>query len=187
MSLRNFFALSLLTASTAVLADTVDINLRDTSVQLQYAASVGRDSLGTSELHAGLLYTTKNNRFGDFGLVVKEAPGSSDSGITAGVGLKAVLASINANDAVALALGGQVHYSLPSAPRVGIAGQLYFSPNIVTYRDAERFIEAGARLEYEVIPQAAAYLGYRRISFSLANKPDATLDVGFHAGVRMAF
>ena len=66
MLLRNYFALFLLTASTTILADTVDINLRDNSVQLQYAASVGRDSLGTSELHAGLLYTDKNDRFGDF-------------------------------------------------------------------------------------------------------------------------
>jgi hypothetical protein len=187
MLARNFVALSLLAASTSVLADTVDINLRDNSVQLQYAASVGRDSLGTSELHAGLLYTDKNDRFGDFGLVVKEAAGSSDSGITAGVGLKGVVASVNGNDALALALGGQVHYSLPAVPRLGIAGQLYFSPNIVTYRDAERFIEAGARLEYEVIPQAVVYLGYRRISFSLINKPDVILDVGFHAGVRIAF
>lgn len=187
MLLRNYFALFLLTASTTILADTVDINLRDNSVQLQYAASMGRDTLGTSELHAGVLYTSKNDRFGDFGLVVKEAPGSSDSGVTGGVGLKGVVASVNGNDALALALGGQVHYSLPSAPRLGIAGQLYFSPNIVTYRDADRFIEASARLEFEVIPQAVAYVGYRRISFSLINKPDAVLDTGFHAGVRIAF
>lgn len=187
MLLRNFFALFLLTASATILADTVDINLRDNSVQLQYIAPIGRDTLGTSELHAGFLYTSKNDRFGDFGLLVKETAGSSNSGVTAGIGIKGVAASVNGNDAVALALGGQVHFSLPSAPRLGIAGQLYFSPNIVTYRDAERFVEAGARLEYEVIPQAVAYLGYRRISFSLINKPDAVLDTGFHAGVRITF
>lgn len=187
MLLRNFFAISLLTASTTILADTVDINLRDNSVQLQYGASIGRDTLGTSELHAGFLYTSKNDRFGDFGLLVKETTGSSDSGVTAGVGIKGVVASVNGNDAVALALGGQVHFSLPSASRLGIAGQLYFSPNIVTYRDAERFAEAGARVEYELIPQASVYLGYRRISFSLKSKSDAVLDTGFHAGVRMSF
>lgn len=187
MLLRNILALTLLTASTTALADNVDINLRDNSVQLQYGASIGRDSLGTSELHAGFLYTNNNDRFGDFGLLVKETAGSSDSGVTAGVGLKGVIASVGGNHAVALALGGQVHFALPAASRVGIVGQVYFSPNIVTYSDAERFVEAVARLEYEVIPQAVAYLGYRRISFGLINKPNAVLDSGFNVGVRISF
>lgn len=187
MLLRNFFALFLLTASTATLADSIDINLRDNSVQLQYLAPIGRDSLGTSELHAGFLYNNDNDRMADVGLLVKESKGSSDSGLTVGVGLKGVVASVRRNDAVALALGGQVHYVIPGS-RVGLVGQLYFSPNIVTFRDAERFVEAIARLEYEIIPQASAYVGYRRITFSLVdNRPEAVLDTGFHAGVRLSF
>lgn len=187
MLVRNILAIPLLAASSAILADTVDINLRDDSVQLQYIAPVGRDTLGTSELHAGFLYTKKNDRLGEFGLVVKEAERGSNSGITAGIGLKGLVASVNGDDAIALALGGRVRFSLPPATRLGIVGQLYFSPNIATYRDAERFTEASARLEYEVIPQAVAYIGYRRISFALNAKPDAVLDTGFHAGVRMSF
>lgn len=187
MLLRNCLALFILTASTASLADTVDINLRDNSVQLQYIAPMGRDTLGTSELHAGLLYTNDNDRYGDFGLLVKGPVGDRASGITAGFGIKGLVATVNNNSAAALALGGQVRYSLPAVTRLGVIGQLYFSPNIVTYRDAERFVEAVARLEYEVIPQAVAYLGYRRISFSLINKTDAVFDTGFHAGVRMSF
>jgi len=187
MLLRNFFALSLLTASTSVLADTIDFNLRDNAVQLQYIAPMGRDSLGSSALHAGFLYTNDHNRFGDFGLLVKGAVGNSDSGVTAGVGIKGLIATVNANDVIAIALGGQVRFAIPPVPRLGIFGQLYFSPNIVTYRDAERVVEAGARAEYELIPQASVYLGYRRISFNLKSKADMVLDTGFHAGVRMSF
>lgn len=187
MLLRKLLVLSLLTASTTLLADTVDINLRDSSVQLQYIAPMGRDTLGSSELHAGLLYADNNDRFGDFGILVKGAMGDRSSGATAGVGLKGLLATVNGNSVTALALGGQVRFSLPAVARAGLVGQLYFSPNIVTYRDAERFAEAVARLEYEIIPQATAYLGYRRISFDFVNNTDAVLDTGFHAGVRMSF
>jgi hypothetical protein len=188
MSLRNILAFALLTASSTVLADTVDINMRDNSVQLQYGASIGRDSLGTSQFHVGYLYTRGNDNFADAGLLVKETAGSSESGLTSGVGLKVILASIGGNDAAALALGGLVHFSPVATPRLGIVGQVYFSPNIVTYRSAERFVEAVARLEFEIIPQAAAYLGYRRISFSLANAANsAVLDSGLHAGVRISF
>lgn len=187
MLARNIFAIFLLTTSTTILADTVDINLRDNSVQLQYIAPLGRDTIGTSELHAGFLYNNKSDRFGDFGILVKGPVGSSDSGVTAGVGLKGVVASVNGNDAIALALGGQARFALPTVVPLSIAGQLYFSPNIVTYRDADRFVEAGVRLEYLVIPQAAAYLGYRRISFGLKSKPETVLDSGFHIGARMSF
>lgn len=188
MLLRNIIALILLTVSTTALADNVDINLRDSSVQLQYGSSIGRDSLGTSELHAGILYTNNSDHFGDFGLLVKETAGSSESGITAGVGLKGVFASMGGTNALALALGGQVHYAFPAASRLGLVGQVYFSPNIVTYGDAERFSEGVVRLEYEVIPQAIAYLGYRRISFSLINfNNNAVLDSGLHVGVKISF
>jgi len=187
MSLRFLYAFLLLAVSNAALADAVDINLRDKSAQLQYFASVGRDSLGTSDLHMGILYTKDNNRMVDFGLLVKGAAGSYESGLSAGVGLKALVASVNHNDAVALALGGLVRYSPPPVPRLGLVYQLYFSPNIVTYRDAERVTESVARVEYEVIPQALVYLGYRRISFNITGKPLEVLDTGFHVGVRMSF
>lgn len=187
MLLRNFVALSLLTASATVLADTVDVNLRDNSVQLQYATSIGRDSLGSSNLHVGFLYTNDNDRLADLGIMVKEAVGSNDSGITAGVGLKGLIAKVGNSDAAALAIGGQVRFSVPANAKLGIVGQLYYSPNITTYRDADRYTETTARLEYDIIPQAAAYLGYRRTTFGTISRSDAVLDSGFHIGVRMSF
>ena len=187
MLLRNIVALSLLISSTAAVADTIDFNLRDNSVQLQYIAPMGRDTLGSSELHAGFLYTNNHSRFGDFGLLVKGGIGDSGSGVTAGVGLKGLVASVNHNDVLAIALGGQVRFAIPSVSRLNVVGQLYYSPNIVTYSAADRFAEAGARVEYELIPQASVYLGYRKISFSLKSKSDAVLDRGFHVGVKMSF
>lgn len=184
MLLRQFFALVLLTTSTAILADTIDFNLRDNSVQLQYIAPMGRDTLGSSELHAGYLYNSNYDQFGDFGLLVKGALGGRASENTAGVGLKGVAASVSGNTALALALGGQIRYSPPSTTHLGIVGQAYFSPNIVTYSDAERFVEASVRVEYELIPQSFAYLGYRNISFSLKSKADVVLDSGFYAGIK---
>src|SRR3989338_7320567 len=72
MLLRNLLlAFFLLTASSAILADTIDFNMRDNSVQLQYIAPMGRDTLGSSEIHAGFLYTNDQNRYGDIGLLVQ--------------------------------------------------------------------------------------------------------------------
>ena len=99
MLLRRIFALSRLTVSTMVtvsttaLADTVDVNLRDTSAQIQYSASMGRDTLGKGELHAGVLYVDKNNLLGDLGLLVKDDVGGGAPGVSVGVGIKGLIVS----------------------------------------------------------------------------------------------
>lgn len=192
MLLHRIIALSLLTISTAALADTVDINLRDSSAQFQYKSSMGRDALGKTEFHMGVLYANSKNVMGDFGLLVKDELGGNAPGFSVGVGLKGVVARVKGNnpmvsDASALALGAMLRYSPPTTPRLGIVGQAYLSPNIVTFGDADRYAETVARLEFEVIPQAVVYLGYRRVAFGIKNQPTAILDEGVHLGVRISF
>jgi hypothetical protein len=192
MLLRRIVALSLLTVSTSALADTIDINLSDTSAQLQYKSSMGRDALGKTEFHVGVLYVDNNNLLGDFGLLVKDELGSNAPGVSVGVGIKGVVAKVKGgnpetSNASALALGAMVRYSPPATQRLGIVGEVYLSPNIATFGDADRYVETGVRVEYEVIPQAVAYLGYRKIEFGLKDQPDATLDEGFNLGVRISF
>jgi len=198
MSLRRIVALSLLSASTlatvgtTALADTVDINLRDTSAQFQYKSSMGRDALGKTEFHLGVLYVNKNNMLGDFGLLVKDELGGNAPGFSVGVGIKGVVAKVTGKSATtsntsAMALGAMARYSPPATPRLGLVGELYMSPNIVTFGDANRYVESDVRLEYEVIPQAVAYLGYRNIQFNINNGPNSTLDEGAFLGVRMSF
>jgi YfaZ precursor len=192
MLLRRIVALSLLAVSTTAMADTIDFNLRDTSAQFQYKSSMDRDALGKTEFHLGILYVNKNNLLSDFGVLVKDELGDNAPGFSVGVGIKGLVARVRGDNpttsnASALALGGLVRYSPPPIPRLGIVGQVYLSPSIVTFGDADRYVEIGAQMEYEVIPQSAVYLGYRRIGFGLKAKPYTILDEGFHLGVRISF
>ena len=198
MSLRRIVPIYLLalstmaTVSTTALADTVDINLRDTSAQLQYISSLGRDPLGKTKFHAGVLYVNRNNMLGDFGLLVQDELGDNAPGFSVGVGIKGVVAKVTGNSTIvsstsALALGGLVRYSPPATQRLGIVGEVYLSPNIVTFGDANRYVETNVRAEYEVIPQAVAYVGYRRIEFGINNRPNEILDEGVNLGVRISF
>jgi hypothetical protein len=198
MSLRrivpaSLFALSIMAAcSTAALADTVDINLRDTSAQFQYISSLGRDPLGKTKFHVGVLYRNRNNMLGDFGLVVQDELGDNAPGFSVGVGIKGVVAKVSGdtplvNRTSAMALGGLVRYSPPATQRLGVVGEIYLSPNIVTFGDANRYVESNVRAEYEVIPQAVAYVGYRRIEFGINNRPNEILDEGVNIGVRISF
>ena len=198
MSLRRIvpvclFACSTLAVfSTPALADSVDINLRDTSAQFQYISSLGTDPLGHTKFHAGILYVNRNNTLGDFGLMVQDELGDNAPGFSVGVGVKGLVAKVTGdspfvNRTSAIALGGLVRYSPPATQRLGIVGELYLSPNIVTFGDANRYVESNVRVEYEVIPQAVAYVGYRRIEFGLNNRPNVILDEGVNLGVRISF
>ena len=188
MSLRHIVALSMFAVSTPLLADSFDINLRDNSAQFQYNAALGHATLGKSELHLGYLYTSKaNNSLVDFGILVKDQVSPDAPGLMVGFGVKGLIARANTYNASALALGGLVRYSPPSVPRLGLVGTVDWSPNILTFGDADRSIQTGMRVEYEVIPQAAAYIGYRKIKFGIKNATDTTLESGVHVGVRMSF
>ena len=191
MQLRHLLAFPVLAISASAFADTIDFNLRDSSVQLQYFAPLGRDTLGKSVLHAGLLYADKDNQLADIGIQVKDDV-SGAPGLSLGVGLKAVAAKAKGNNpssgsATAISLGGQVRYSPAPVPSLGIVGQLYVSPNIVTFGDATRYIQFDSRVEYELIPSASAYIGYRKVKFDIKNQDAAVLDSGPHIGVRMSF
>jgi hypothetical protein len=192
MLLRRIVALSLLAVSTTAMADTIDFNLRDTSAQFQYKSSMGRDALGNTEFHLGVLYVNRNNLLSDFGLLVKDELGGNAPGFSVGVGIKGLVARVKdgnptTSNGSALALGGLVRYSPPAIPRLGIVGQVYLSPHVVSFGDVDRYAEAVAQMEYEVIPQSAVYLGYRRIGFGLRAQPYTILDEGVHLGVRISF
>lgn len=190
MLLRRIVALSLLAFGTTAMADSIDLNLRNSSAQFQYSTSMGRDALGKTELHVGALYSSSNNSnntLGDLGILVKDEVGSQAPGFSVGVGIKGLVAHTQGTNESALALGGMLRYSPPGLSRMGIVGQVYLAPNITTFGDANRYVETGVRLEYEVIPNAAAYIGYRNIRFNLNNGPNATLDEGVFVGVRMSF
>jgi YfaZ precursor len=190
MLLSRIVALSFLTLCTNAMADTIDLNLRNSSAQFQYSSAMSRDSLGKSELHVGGIYSDSNNTnntLGELGIEVKDEIGSKAPGFSVGIGIKGLLAHTQGTNESAVAIGGMLRYSPPTLSRLGMVGQLYFAPNITTFGDADRFVETSVRLEFEVIPSAAAYIGYRNIYFNLNNGPNAKVDQGAFVGVRMSF
>ncbi len=189
MVLRGILAVFLLASSALVSADAIDINLRDTAAQLQYKAAMGGSNLGKSEFHAGFVYSQPNNAMADIGVLVKDDIGGNAPGVSAGVGIKMLAARVTPTrlSASALAIGGMVRFSPPAERRLGLVGELYVSPSIITFGQAERYLETTVRAEYEMIPQAQVYVAYRKMDFSLKNLGNQTFDQGFNVGVKLSF
>ncbi len=188
---RNIVALSLLVFGSTAMADTIDLNLRNSAAQLQYATSMGRDSLGKTELQLGALYSNSNNSnntLGDLGIVVKDELGNNAPGWSVGAGIKGLAAHTQNTNESAVAIGGLIKYSPPGLTRLGIVAQLYFAPNITTFGDANRYVEDRLQVEYSIVSNTAAYLGYRNIQFNInSTSSNTTVDEGVFIGVRLTF
>lgn len=63
----------------------------------------------------------------------------------------------------------------------------FMAPKITSFSDAESFSEIGARLQVEVIPQARAYIGYRRMKFDTNDYNNVNLDQSVHLGIKLTF
>ena len=192
MLLRHIFAIFLSFTSASALADALDVNLSNDVAEFQYIATMGNMGQGKSEGHAGFLYNDADNAMGDVGLLVMNT-GDSAAIASLGVGIKAVAAKIERNNSMALAIGGQIRITPADDKKFGIVGQVYYAPDIVTFGDAENFVQTGVRVEYEIMQQAAVYVGYRKIKFDINVLPapvsavGVVLDEGVHVGVRIAF
>ena len=187
MFLRRILLISLLTASSTALADTIDISLRDSSAYLRYSASMGQDTLGKSELYLGALYSDKDNFLTDLGLLVQDEVNSEAPIVSVGFGIKALAGRAQASDVAAIAVGALVGVKPFADPRVNLVGEVFVSPKILSFSEATRYIGTAARVEFEIIPQAVAYVGYRSTRFDLLTQPTAKIDDGLHVGLRMVF
>jgi len=180
---------SLISVST-VSAQEIDMTLSNDSAQFRYITH-SNAGFGDSEIDFGVLYTNSDEVMGMLGLMVVDDAGSGSPGLKVGLGIKAFTVSATKAgdfDAAALSLGAELNYTLPGfSDRLALNGQIFYAPDIVSFMDANRYMYSTARIEYEVLPQAVVYLGYRRVRIGLSAMPSVTLDSDTHLGVQFYF
>jgi hypothetical protein len=183
MRLRIFLAALTAGFSGAVAADSIDINLNDDTIQAIYASN-----WRTAEMNFGLLTNTDTDDWAaSVGLLALGEKQTGSSRMEGGLGGKIYLADVRNEDVLALGLGGEFR-AFPNNGPIGFGGYLYYAPSVVTAMDGERFWEAGARVEFEMVKKTAnIYLGYRKMRADLDNGRDITVDSGLHAGVKITF
>ncbi|MDX9740997.1 MAG: YfaZ family outer membrane protein [Gammaproteobacteria bacterium] len=190
-SIRRAAALLPLIAGTGfgapALAD-IDLNLNDDAALVRYLAHDGAaGNFSRREMDAGLLYTTDRDYLLMFGAQLIAEAGASIPELEAGVGLKAFGIRFDSDNMFALAIGGQLRYSMPPHRRLVFGAEGYYAPDVVTSSPAENFSYFNVYAGYEVVPEALVYVGYRDIGADLRNRGDVTIDSGGHVGVRFAF
>lgn len=183
---RYLLGIILLMASVQLAAEEIDLTLSDNSALFRYIQFSGFDQ-GQAKIDVGFLYTDQNDFLLMLGFQVEGEAGSGSPGLHVGVGIKGFSASADSFDLLAFALGGELRYTPAALARLSFRITVYHAPEIVTFFDAEDFTYAALSVEYEVLSQAAVYLGYRNVDVGIQDTGNEILDDDVHLGLRLNF
>jgi len=191
----------LLAGASGADAAGIDLSLSDEAANLLVLFNpYQRYSDGGSELAIGGFVSEAGDNLLQLSLMAQSQRLSGGSLYRLGVGMKAVYGEIEVPEDMrvedddteqvgALGIGIQAGLLLAASRNnpLEIIGEAFLAPSITSFTDAERYVELSARLEITVIPQAQAYLGYRRLSFDTNDYDSLQLDSGYHLGLKVSF
>lgn len=145
---------------------------------------------GGSELALGAFVNELGDNLVHATLLARGVQTLSNSQYKLGAGMKAIGGNLEVDETVgALALGFQAVMLLSSSQYnpVDFTIEGFYAPSITSFSDSDEYTEFSARLQIEVIPQARAYLGYRRITFDTNDFGEQQLDRSVHLGLNITF
>lgn len=167
-------------------ADQLDIKFGDESAAMEYSAPMGAQGAGRSERNLGLLYTTNDDLVLHLGFEVINNLQSAQ-GVEVGLGVRGLVIQADDDAGSALGLSGRVRFTPAAASRVGLVLGITHAPNIVAFGDIDGYWGTQARIEYEILPRATAYVGYERVRLDIKRRDEVTLDESVGVGVQFKF
>jgi hypothetical protein len=191
--MKSFYisCICLLGLSTVTLANANDFEAalsRDTA-QFTFRTDSSLIGWGGSDLAFGLFYNDESDFIAQASLLqMRQA--SEDAPLTFGVGVKAYAGQIDKPDdsVLALAIGGEVRYTIPGTMPMAIYGRAYYAPDITSFADSDEVIDYTLGFQIEALPQTVAFVGIRHFEVGLDDNGDYELDDdNLHIGVRLTF
>lgn len=190
----------LLAVSAGVQARGLDFALSNETANLQVVMNpYDFNGSGGSELGLGGFISEQGDMLGHVTLMARGVQQGDGQQYNIGAGFKvlggeiaipAIGSDAETDESVgAAALGFQFGMLIASSSYnpIEIAFEGYLAPSITSFGDAERYAEIGGRIQIDVIPQAKAYIGYRRIRFDTNEYDNVLLDRSVHLGIKLTF
>jgi hypothetical protein len=181
----TLLAASALLLSSAVQATELDLNFSNSAARLSGSQPLNNNL----HLDAGWLHNTDGGNVGHLGVRLVDLATGGQPVIRAGLGARVLYidSDVRNRSGSAVPLGGTVTMNLPEADRFQVGSYAWFSPDVLSFGSVTRYRELGAYVGYEVLRNGSLYLGVRHVNANFKRLPDATIDSGMHAGMRLRF
>lgn len=178
-----------ISSMSAIAGGAVDFALSNQSVRLEHDAVL----VGTgAHFSTGVLYNEEAGNWAlSIGFNAVDAT-MANKELIGGVGFKGVVLSTEIADfAAAAGVGGFLRWQPDFMNGLGLEGQGYFAPSILSFGDLVDAYDAVGRITYKVLPQARAFFGYHVVAgqYDVANSNNqtGTVDSTFHLGFRITY
>ncbi|MGE5626416.1 MAG: YfaZ family outer membrane protein [Bacillota bacterium] len=184
--LRLSLFLVLASLAFAGRAANIDFNLASNAVAADFTANLTETGL---EGDLGFMHHSDRADVADAGLDLTGNASPVGSPLIFGVGAKAFYISpknFNENG-LAVGVGAHFRYTWPTYNRFAVGGELYYAPNIVSFRNTDRYLQTGVRAAYQILRNADVYVGYRYITASFGGGSSMTLDSSVVVGMSLTF
>lgn len=183
------FTFAVFSFSTIAYAQRIDINTNDETAEVEIRAIISEKVYGYSEFNARFLYSSEKHADNKLGSAGVDAYGELDAlpGLEMGVGTKLYGGRVDHEDVLGVGLGGLLRYAPPAMNGFVFSGTLYYAPKVLSFLDSERLLESGLRLGYQIIPNAAVYVGYRNIRTHIEHDGRSRVAEGVYGGLEFSF
>ena len=182
---RAVLFLVLAAAAGSAAASDLDFNLASNAVGADFSSNLTDTGL---EWTAGFVHHKDRADVGDVGIDLVGNASPVGAPLVFGIGGKFFYIAPNgSSNGEALGVGGHFRYTWPYFNRFAIGGELYYAPNIVSFQNVDRFMEARVTANYQVLRNADAYVGYRYMTAAVSGGPNVTLDSSIIVGMSLSF
>ena len=189
--MRMLILLCLLAPLSQVHADAFNVELSSKSARLAYASELYGSQYGPIDMEFSGYFDEDDNSMLSAGLMVRND--ALDSPLVVSIGSRVYYADtgsangqVKAN-AAALTIGGELLYFPNNLRGFGFGAHIFIAPRVVTFLDAEGFMEYGLRGEYQITKQSSIYLGYSKTKINLKDNATTEIEQGFFVGIGMRF
>lgn len=174
-----------LTAVVVHAGGEVDFALSNESLRLEHDAVL----VGTgAHFSTGLYYNEELSNWAlTAGFNAVDATMANQE-LIGGVGFKGMLMSTQVDDfALSVGVGGFLRWQPLFMNGLGMEGQAYYAPSILSFDDLNSSYELVVRATYKVLPQAKVFFGFHELAGTYGNISEVEVDSTLHVGFRMTY
>ncbi len=187
----------IVTSAMAMHQGEININDKDLEVQLRFDMGQFNEMTEPDTVFVGFRYLNADEDNSDynedpdlFGVnFLMRQPMRTNNALTLGLGVKFEYTDLGNEDFMALPLGLEGSYLLPFEGLVPIYlnGNIYFAPEVLSFKEAERYFEYKISVDAEIIDNGRITAGYRNIETKYEGVGSKDLNSGPFVGFKVAF
>ena len=170
------------TASTA--SPAVELAFSDETAQVKYRGSTNVIAQKNAEVFYTIFLSEERDVVGSAGLLAGTNLDLGALQIKLGPQAYAALLSERNNDVFALALGVEARYDLVRNGALAVVGSAFYSPDVLTFGEADNLRDLMARAEIGLGPRLIGFGGYRWFTLDQLRQEEETLQSEMFVGVR---